>query len=425
MSDAEKRLKSPIKPGPAVLSQSFPSVSVDSRVGHSPEKLRLCGSCGFEDLCWSQSGVPAEADRLTSPGASPQSPQRTTQGHRIRRPQVFPVPVGKQKRVNVLVIGGAGMIGARLIEQLASDPQLNGTPVDRITAFDVVSAQRPAGVPDGIAFDAIVGDLSDPATCRSLVAPRPDIIFHLAAIVSGEAEADFAKGYRINLDGTRHLLQAITEQADYCPKVVFTSSIAVFGAPFPEAIGDDFHNTPLTSYGTQKAIGELLLSDFSRRGLLDGIGIRLPTICVRPGQPNKAASGFFSNIIREPLAGQPAVLPVATSVRHWHASPRAAVSFLTHAASLDLTRLGARRNLTMPGLSVTVQEQLDALRKIAGAAVVDRIEHREDPDISRMVAGWPRNFRADRALALGFQADDSFEAIIRQHIDQELGGHIA
>jgi nucleoside-diphosphate-sugar epimerase len=207
--------------------------------------------------------------------------------------------------------------------------------------------------------------------------------------------------------------------------VVFTSSIAVFGAPFHEKIGDEFFTTPLTSYGTQKAIGELLLADYSRRGFLDGVGIRLPTICVRPGKPNKAASGFFSNIIREPLAGHEAVLPVSEEVRHWHASPRSAVSFLIHAATMDLAPLGARRNLTMPGLSCTVGEQIAALERIAGRNVVARIRREPDPVIERIVAGWPRDFDASRAPALGFRAETSFDEIIKVHIEDELGGSFA
>jgi nucleoside-diphosphate-sugar epimerase len=204
--------------------------------------------------------------------------------------------------------------------------------------------------------------------------------------------------------------------------VVFTSSIAVFGAPFPEAIGDEFFLTPLTSYGTQKAVGELLLADYTRRGFLDGVGIRLPTICVRPGRPNKAASGFFSNIIREPLNGEEAVLPVDESVRHSHASPRSAVGFLLHAAAIDGARLGARRNLTMPSVSVTVAEQIDALRRIAGEGVVARIRRERDPVIEGIVAGWPRRFDAARARALGFAAEESFDEIVRIHIEDELGG---
>jgi nucleoside-diphosphate-sugar epimerase len=248
------------------------------------------------------------------------------------------------------------------------------------------------------------------------------VIFHLAAIVSGEAEADFEKGYRINFDGTRNLYEAIRALPDYTPRLVFTSSIGVFGAPFPDTIPDEFHLTPLTSYGTQKAMGELMLSDYSRRGFFDGIGIRLPTICVRPGAPNKAASGFFSNILREPLAGKEAVLPVDEDVRHWHASPRAAIGFLRHAMTLDLDRVGPRRNLTMPGVSATVGEQIEALRRAAGDKAVALIRREPDPVIARIVAGWPTRFDAKRATALGFAADVSFDAIVAAHVEDELGG---
>jgi nucleoside-diphosphate-sugar epimerase len=268
---------------------------------------------------------------------------------------------------------------------------------------------------------SVVSDLSTPGEAEKLIAPRPQLIFHLAAVVSGEAEADFDKGYRVNLDGTRCLFEAIRKAA-YRPRVVFASSIAVFGAPFPEAIGDEFLNAPLTSYGTQKAIGELLLSDYSRRGFFDGIGLRLPTVCVRPGKPNKAASGFFSGIIREPLAGQEALLPVPETVRHWFASPRAAIGFLLHAAKLDTAQLGARRNLSMPGLSATVGEQIEALRKVAGEQAVRLIRREPDSTIMRIVEGWPRNFDTKRALSLGFRADQSFEEIIRIHLEDELQG---
>ena len=258
------------------------------------------------------------------------------------------------------------------------------------------------------------------------MALKPDVIFHLAAIVSGEAEADFEKGYRINLDGTRYLFEAIRKAGGgYKPKVIFTSSIAVFGAPFPDAIPDEFFNTPLTSYGTQKTICELLLADYSRRGFFDGVGLRFPTVCVRPGKPNLAASGFFSNIIREPLAGQEAVLPVPEHVRHWHASPRAAIGFLIHAATMDTAALGNRRNITLPGVSCTVGEQIAALRKVAGDKVVARIKREPNETIMKIVAGWPRNFEAKRGRELGFKAENSFEDIIRVHIEDELGGKIA
>jgi nucleoside-diphosphate-sugar epimerase len=324
--------------------------------------------------------------------------------------------------MNILIIGAAGMIGRKLASRLAGDGELSGTAIGRLTLYDVVAAAAPPAAK--VPVEVLTGDLPDPSEAPRLLASRPDVIFHLAAIVSGEAEREFDKGYRINLDGTRLLLEAI-RAAGHKPRLVFTSSIAVFGAPFPEAIGDEFFNTPLTSYGTQKTICELLISDYTRKGLVEGISIRLPTICVRPGQPNLAASGFFSNIMREPLAGQEAVLPVSESVRHWHASPRAAVGFLRHAASLDLGEVGPRRALTMPGVSVTVGEQIAALAKVAGPKVTARIRREPDPFIEAVVAGWPRNFAPQRATALGFKADASFEDIIRIHIEDELGGRIA
>ena len=242
------------------------------------------------------------------------------------------------------------------------------------------------------------------------MAGRPDLIFHLAAIVSGEAEADFEKGYRINLDGTRMLFEAIRLAAMAIGRaLVFTSSIAVFGEPLPAVIGDKHELTPLTSYGTQKAICELLLADYSRRGFLDGVGIRLPTIAVRPGKPNKAASGFFSGIIREPLAGIEAVLPVADDVRHWFASPRAAVGFLLPCGGNGHgSAWASQRNLTMPGLAATVGEEIAALERVAGAKAVALIRRQPDETIARIVAGWPKAFEAKRASALGFVGRNQF-----------------
>ncbi|HVW54156.1 MAG TPA: D-erythronate dehydrogenase [Rhizobiaceae bacterium] len=324
--------------------------------------------------------------------------------------------------MHVMIIGAAGMIGRKLSERLVRDGSLSGKPVERMTLVDVVAPAKPAGF--GGQADLRTADLSAEGEAARLVDLRPDIIFHLAAIVSGEAEADFEKGYRINLDGTRFLFEAIRLAGEgYYPRIVFTSSIAVFGAPFPEKIGDEFFSTPLTSYGTQKAICELLLSDYSRRGFFDGIGIRLPTICIRPGKPNKAASGFFSGILREPLAGKEAILPVSEDVRHWFASPRAAVGFLIHAAEMDLALLGDRRNLSMPGLTATVGEEIEALRRAAGDAAVKLIRREPDPTVVRIVAGWPRNFDTKRAEKLGFRADASFDALIRAYVEDE--GHSA
>jgi nucleoside-diphosphate-sugar epimerase len=314
------------------------------------------------------------------------------------------------------------MVGRKLSERLARDGRLGSKDITRLTLHDVVAPAKPEKT--GFAVEISTGDFAVPGAAEKLVAGRPDVIFHLAAIVSGEAELDFDKGYRINLDGTRMLLDAIRLVGNgYKPRVVFTSSIAVFGAPFPDAIGDEFFHTPLLSYGTQKAIGELLLADYSRRGFMDGIGIRLPTVCIRPGLPNKAASGFFSNILREPLAGKEAVLPVSEEVRHWHATPRSAVGFLLHAGTMDLAAVGSRRNLTMPGLSATVGDQIAALKRVAGERVAARIKREPDPFIMGIVDGWPRNFEAKRARQLGFTtAEKSFDDIIRIHIDDELGG---
>jgi len=314
------------------------------------------------------------------------------------------------------------MIGRKLSQRLARDGRLGPRQITQLTLHDVVQPEAPANAP--MPVETAASDFSTIGASARLVTSRPDVIFCLASIVSGEAEENFDKGYRINLDGTRLLLDAIRAIGDgYKPRLVFSSSIAVFGAPFPDAIGDEFFNTPLTSYGTQKAICELLIADYTRKGFLDGVGIRLPTICVRPGKPNKAASGFFSNIIREPLSGQDAVLPVADDVTHWHASPRSAVEFLLHAGAIDGTALGARRNLSMPGLSATVGEQIAALTKVAGPKVAGRIRRAPDAAINSIVAGWPRNFDTQRAQALGFRAAErTFEDIVRIHIEDELGG---
>ena len=323
--------------------------------------------------------------------------------------------------MNILIIGAAGMVGRKLTSALITRKAVSGSPIQRIELVDVVAPEQPPVEGIEIATQAV--DIANPAVAPDLISRRPDMIFHLAAIVSGEAELDFDKGYAINLDGTRQLFEAIRKEGlaqPYCPRVVFTSSIAVFGAPFPDQIGDEFFQTPLTSYGTQKAISELLLSDYSRRGILDGVGIRLPTICVRPGTPNKAASGFFSSILREPLVGKEAVLPVDESARHWHASPRSAVGFLTHAAEMDTALLGARRNLNMPGLSATVGEQIEALRRVAGDKAVALIRREPDAMIAGMVDGWAKDFDASRAISLGFEADQSFDDIIRIHIEDEL-----
>lgn len=319
---------------------------------------------------------------------------------------------------SILIIGGGGMVGQKLAHALAATPLTNAG--DSVTLFDLGFPEN--GAP---AASRITGNVTDTAKIKTLISARPDVIFHLASIVSGEAETDFDLGWSVNGSAFWTFLETLRAERTasgetYRPRVVFTSSIAVFGAPYPDKIDDTFLSAPQTSYGAQKAISELMLSDFSRKGFLDGLSIRLPTICVRPGKPNKAASGFFSGIIREPLNGKEAILPVSTDVRHWHASPAAAAAFLRHAALIDLEKVGTRRALNLPGVSCTVEEQIEALRDIAGNDVVALIKPEPDDAVAKIVAGWPRDFAPDRALSLGFKAESNFHEIINTYITQDL-----
>ena len=319
----------------------------------------------------------------------------------------------------ILILGGGGMVGQKLANHLL----VSGLPGHKtldITLFDMAFPLKQDG-----RLRCITGSLTDAQNITMLAQLRPDLVFHLASIVSGEAESNFDAGWQVNMFTMWHYLEALRKLhidtgGTYVPKIIFTSSIAVFGGPFPEQIEDTFLSAPQTSYGAQKASCELLLSDFSRKGFVDGISLRLPTICVRPGKANLAASSFFSGIIREPLNGQKAILPVDESVRHWHASPRAAAGFLRHAATLDSRLLENRRALNLPGVSCTVAEQIEALRRAAGQSVVNLIEHRPDDTIVNIVSSWPRNFTAQRARALGFQAEASFDEIIATYIQNDL-----
>jgi D-erythronate 2-dehydrogenase len=324
--------------------------------------------------------------------------------------------------LHVLITGAAGMIGRKLTERLVREPRIGGKPIERMTLVDVVEPVKPAKA--SFKVNTRTGDLSLPGEASAAVADKPQVIFHLAGVVSGEAETDFEKGYSVNIDGTRFLFEAIRAR-DFVPRVVFTSSVAVFGGPFDGPVTDDFHLTPHTSYGAAKAIGEQLLADYSRRGFFDGVGIRLPAITVRPGKPNKAASGFFSGIIREPLAGEPAMLPVSEELLHSHASPRAAVNYLLHAATLKTDELDLRPNITMPSVACTIAEQIEALRKVGGDKAVARIQRVRDTLIERIVAGWPHRFEAKRALDLGFVPDKDFDEIVAIHVEDELGGKVA
>ena len=318
----------------------------------------------------------------------------------------------------VLILGGGGMVGQKLAAKLENEG-LAGHDGVQLTLHDIAFPQGGAG------RDRRVGNLANPAEVAALAAERFDVIFFLASIVSGEAEVDFDKGWQTNLWPMWGFLEGLRAQhratgGAYVPRVVFTSSIAVFGGPYPDKIDDDFLQSPQTSYGAQKAACELLVQDFSRKGFIDGMSLRLPTICVRPGKANMAASSFFSGIIREPLNGQRAVLPVPDTVRHWHASPRAAAGFLAHAATLDTDLLQGRRALNLPGLSCTVAEQIEALRQAAGNDAVALIDPQPDADIAKIVEGWPRNFAPERAKRLGFVAESSFDEIVRIYMEEDM-----
>jgi D-erythronate 2-dehydrogenase len=321
--------------------------------------------------------------------------------------------------MRVVVTGAAGMLGSRVARRLLTEGVV-GT--QRVSHIVLVDAFAPPQVDsEGVSVETIVADLADEGVAEEVVSGRPGVIFHLAAVVSGEAESDLEKGYRVNVDASRGLFDAVRRLAGpRPPRLVFSSSIAVFGPPLPEVIGDEHPPTPATSYGTEKAIVELMVEDYTRRGVLDGVCVRLPTICVRPGSANLAASGFFSSIIREPLNGATAILPVADDVRHWFASPRAAVGCLIHAAALQGDALGRRRSLTMPGVSATVAMLIDALRRVAGEDAVSLIRREPDETIARIVEGWPERFDPRRALALGFRAETSVDELITVYREDDL-----
>jgi len=318
--------------------------------------------------------------------------------------------------MRILVTGAAGMIGRKLTQRLLSDRRLAGRPITRLDLFDVVMPQT--GHAD-IAIACHDGDIADAAVTARLAALRPDVVFHLASVVSGEAETDFDLGYRVNVAGGHRLLDGLRANGN-CPRFVFASSGAVFGGPFPDLIDDTFAPVPLSSYGAQKVIVETLVTDYTRKGFIDGVSIRLPAICIRPGKPNKAASGFYSAVIREPLNGIQAVIPVSRDIVHTSASPRSAVGFLIHAAGLDGARIGPRRSLNMPGVCCTLGEQIDAMVRVAGPQYLRFLREEHDPAIERIVSTWPRGYDAKRARDLGFVGDADFDEIIRIYIAEEL-----
>jgi nucleoside-diphosphate-sugar epimerase len=319
--------------------------------------------------------------------------------------------------VEVLVTGGAGFLGQQLIRALLARPALRiddagpAQPIGRIVCFDVAEgALRDPRVRN------VAGDIADAAQVRALVGPDTRLVVHLAAVVSGTAEADFDLGMRVNLDGTRHVLEACRALGN-APRVLFSSSLAVFGGEVPAVVTDATTPTPQGSYGIQKLIGEHLVQDYSRKGFIDGRSLRLPTVVVRPGRPNGAASGFASGIIREPLAGVPAVLPVEPATEMWLASPRAIVAMLLHAAELPASAWGWYRSLNLPGFVARMDDEIAALRKLAGDAVVALIRHEPDERVMRLVKSWPPRFDTARARAMGFEGDRDFESIVRAYIE--------
>ena len=317
--------------------------------------------------------------------------------------------------MNVLITGGAGFLGLRLARQLLAEGTLTlGGKPERIQRLTLLDVSAPESLDDA-RVRVVTGDLSDPAVLAQAIDAATDTVFHLAAVVSGQAEADFDLGMRVNLDAARALLERC-RQLGHRPRVVFTSSVAVYGGHLPPVVQDDTALNPQSSYGVQKAIGELLLSDYSRRGFVDGRVLRLPTISVRPGKPNAAASSFASGIVREPLAGETANCPVAPSTHLWLLSPRAAVAALVRGIELDGAQLGDRRTVNLPGLSITPREMVNALRRVAGDAVAERVTWQREPRIENIVGTWPARWDTRRAEALGFQGDDSFDEVIRDYL---------
>lgn len=320
--------------------------------------------------------------------------------------------------MNILIIGGGGFIGQKLAARLAARGRLRGQEIASVTLADLTV---PAPVEAPFPVQCLACDITDAEAVDALIGPEVDVIWHLAAVVSAHAEADLDAGMQVNLFGTLNLLERCRELGT-CPVLVFASSLAVFGGDVPDPIEDWTIPQPQSSYGTQKAMGELLVNDFSRRGLIDGRGFRLPTIAVRPGKPNRAASSFMSSIIREPLNGQEAICPVGRDFPHYYLSPRSCVENLILGAELEAGRLGKSRCMTMPGLTATIGEMVDAMTAVAGPAPAQRIVWQDQPEIRAIVEGWRFDYRPAKALSLGLTAETDFAENVRIYIEDELGG---
>jgi nucleoside-diphosphate-sugar epimerase len=321
--------------------------------------------------------------------------------------------------MRILITGGGGMLGQRVARALldrggiADEPQAKRK-LDELILFDQAF---PAGLVGTECVRYVAGDMLDRDLIARTCAPRIDAVFHFASVVSAGAEADFDLGLRVNLDGMRNLLEACRAQPAP-PRFVFASSVAAFGGDLPEVVLDATAPTPQSSYGTQKVIGELLVSDYTRKGFIDGRSLRLPTIVIRPGKPNRAASGFMSNILREPLKGESVVCPVSAETKMWIASPARAVDALIHAMELPANAWGWNRTLNAPGMTVSVTEALAALERVAGGETVRRVRFEPDPVIARIVLSWPVCFETVRADRLGFERDADIDAIIRAHVHE-------
>lgn len=306
----------------------------------------------------------------------------------------------------ILVTGAAGFLGRRLVRRLLdTDPGVSG-----VVLWDRVECPAPKA--DGVEFEPVVGDLSDDDARRRAIGAGVDAVFHLAAVVSSQAEQDFDLGLRVNIDGTRALLDACRQSGNR-PKFLMASSVAVFGGDLPRRVPDAWAPKPRSSYGAEKAVCELLINEYSRRGFVDGCVLRVPTVVIRPGKPNRAASSFASSIFREPLNGERAVCPVAPETPVWLTSPAAAVDSFVHAYGLDAGNLGDERVISLPGLSVSVAEMVAALERQAGPEATALIDWQFDPGIAAIVQSWPGDFEATRALDLGFRADAGIDDIVR------------
>ena len=322
--------------------------------------------------------------------------------------------------MKVVITGGGGMLGFKLAKALLARGRLTGadgkeTEITRVTLFDM---GFPAALPEDARLEKIAGDISAPGVLASALTPDTQSIFHLASVVSAGAEADFDLGWKVNLDGTRTLLE-LARKCAKPPRLMFTSSVAAFGGDLPDVLDDTTTPNPQTSYGAQKVSCEYLVTDYTRKGFIDGRSLRLPTIVVRPGKPNLAASSFASGVLREPLNGVVSECPVSLDTGVWLLSPKQGIESFIHAHETPASLWGTSRVLNLPGITVSVAEMVDAMRRVAGDATAKRVVYKPDERIQKIVAGWPAKFRTPRALGMGFKADPDIESVIRAYIEDE------